>query len=131
MNQRTFVSSKNFGSIETSKFVLNSSSTLHTTTFSYSSLFNRSSFNLVNLAHSNKSAYSRYSTATVTTTNFLSRNSHRNYSSMAPLIVNYDGYLDKLITDNRVLIFSKTTCPFCVKVKYIICFFNFINFLSF
>jgi len=39
------------------------------------------------------------------------------YSSMAPIIVNYDSYVEKLITDTRVLIFSKTTCPFCVKVK--------------
>lgn len=38
-------------------------------------------------------------------------------SSMAPIIVNYQSYLEKLINDTRVLIFSKTTCPFCLKVS--------------
>lgn len=39
------------------------------------------------------------------------------YSSMAPIIVNIESYVDKLIADNRVLIFSQTTCPFCLKVR--------------
>lgn len=38
-------------------------------------------------------------------------------SSMAPIIVNYQSYLEKLISDTRVLIFSKSTCPFCLKVS--------------
>ena len=44
-------------------------------------------------------------------------------SSMAPIIVNYESYLDKLISDTRVLIFSKSTCPFCLKVSFPPCIF--------
>lgn len=29
-------------------------------------------------------------------------------------------YFQKLIIDNKILIFSKTTCPFCNKVKKIL-----------
>lgn len=39
-------------------------------------------------------------------------------SSMAPIIVNYESYLNKLVSDTRVLIFSKSTCPFCLKVRH-------------
>jgi len=37
--------------------------------------------------------------------------------SMAPVPGSPMEQVEKLITDNKVMVFSKTTCPFCVKIK--------------
>jgi hypothetical protein len=38
---------------------------------------------------------------------------------MAPVVVTGDtsSKVDSLISSNRVMLFSKMTCPFCIKVK--------------
>jgi uncharacterized protein YvpB len=58
-----------------------------------------------------------------------------NDSKMPPINgSNYSQLLDKLINENRVLIFSKTSCPFCTQVlNFIINYLinNLINFYFF
>ena len=39
------------------------------------------------------------------------------FYSMAPVPGSPMEQVEKLITNNKVMVFSKTTCPFCVKIK--------------
>ena len=36
---------------------------------------------------------------------------------MAPIVANVEEIAEKYIADNNVMIFSKSYCPFCLKVR--------------
>lgn len=44
----------------------------------------------------------------------------RTYSKMPPIEASVGEYAEKVIKDNKIVVFSKTTCPWCVKAKELI-----------
>ncbi|GFO23221.1 hypothetical protein PoB_004972600, partial [Plakobranchus ocellatus] len=42
-------------------------------------------------------------------------NNHRNSSTMPPIGNDVKAEVEKIIKDNALVVFSKTTCPFCIK----------------
>jgi hypothetical protein len=80
------------------------------------------------LSHSSLNSYIDFNIKSVSKSHPIYRKSFATFSAnndnkMPPINgSNYSQILDKLINENRVIIFSKTSCPFCTQV------FNFINY---